>query len=99
VRAYPVPDKRPRWRTQVEFLDGTIIDGMSDTDCVERWRRVASWTDTSAEQDPAAWQELMLNRARAVYGAELADLDGLSAPESVLEALADAGCLMLRRNI
>lgn len=97
MRAYPVPDKRAKWRTQVEFLDGTVIDGMSDVDCVERWRRLAAWSDVEAEI-PVRWQNKMLHRARAVYGLDLAELDGLSTPEALLNALGDAGCLILRRN-
>jgi hypothetical protein len=99
MHAYPVPDKRAPWRVQVEFLDGTQINGMSDEDVVSRWRRMAAWFDEGAEKHPARWQQRVVAHARAVYGAEL-PLIGPSTPaEALLDALAAERCLMLRRHL
>jgi len=97
VMAYPAPFKKD-WSVQVEFLDGTEISGMSDADVVERWRRVAAWTDPTALDDPAGWVVKVLDRARVFYGADLDGLGGLTPPATLLDRLAASGVLILRRR-
>lgn len=95
--AYPAP-KRRNWIVQIEFLDGTVIDASSDEDAMERWRRLATWTDPTAETDPRGWQQRILERARTVYGATLPLITDLSGPTELLEALDKESCLSLRRK-
>lgn len=94
---YPAP-KRRNWVVQIEFLDGTIIDASSDEDAMDRWRRLASWTDPTAESDPVDWTDRILMRARTVYGANLLDITSASTPTEILDALSDQGVLSLRRK-
>lgn len=95
--AYPAP-KRRRWEVQVEFLDGTTIDAMSDQDVIERWARVAAWSDPTAETDTAAWLDRVLERARVFYEAKLVGISGTAPPAVILDALAEENCLTLRRK-
>lgn len=95
--AYPAP-KRRTWIVQVEFLDGTIIDASSDEDAMDRWRRLATWTDPTAETNQTGWQQRILERARSVYGASLPQITNLSSPTELLEALDKENCLSLRRK-
>lgn len=91
--------KKRMWNVQVEFLDGTIIDAISDEDAVERWRRLAAWTDTTVETDPEAWMDRVLARARVVYGAQFpSGLNGSAPAPMILNALDDAECLIVRRK-
>lgn len=94
---YPAP-KRRNWMVQIEFLDGTVIDASSDDDAMDRWRRLASWTDPTAESDPVDWTERVLMRAKTVYGANLPDITSTSTPTVILDALSDQGVLSLRRK-
>ena len=96
-RAYPVPEKR-WWMVQVEFLDGTIIDGASDFDVIDRWRRLASWTDPNATEFPEQWLNRVFDRARQFYGAALIGIGAKSEPEHILDALAAEDCVILRRR-
>lgn len=95
--AYPAP-KRRNWTVQVEFLDGTTIDASDDTDALDRWRRVAAWSDPSAESDPVDWMNRILARARVFYVAHLFGVTGESTPTQILEALDAEKCLSLRRK-
>jgi hypothetical protein len=97
MKAYPVPSKRRRWRTQIEFLDGTVIDAMSDGDAVDRWARLAGWSDPKALDDRAAWMESILTRARVFYGARLIGINAYTPTTLILDALAAEQCLLLRR--
>jgi hypothetical protein len=83
---------------QVEFFDGTVIDATSDEDALERWRRIAAWSDPTAEVDPTDWQERILHRARVFHQANLEGLTGTTKPTELLDALAEADCLYLRRK-
>lgn len=83
---------------QVEFFDGTVIDATSDDDAVERWRRIATWSDPTAETNPADWMLRVLMRARTIYGARLEGITPDSSSTDILEALADEECLYLRRK-
>ena len=95
--AYPAPPK-PNWNTQIEFWDGNIIYGVDDEDALTRWRRLASWTDPTAIDDPADWQSRVIDRARVAYGATLNGVTPDTAPTPFLDALADGGAIMLRRR-
>lgn len=97
MNGYPVPEKR-HWLVQAEFLDGTIIEGMSDEDVIVRWRRLAGWADPTAQSDPEQWLQRVLDRARVFYGAVLIGINEHSAPEHILNALAAEQCLILRRR-
>ena len=96
--AYPVPARRPRWRVQIEFLDGTTIDGMSDDDVLDRWRRLASWSDPLIAKNRDDWLWRVLDRARRDYGAALIGLHPRSDPRLLLDGLAAERCLTLRRR-
>jgi len=96
-KKYPGPKLR-HWTVQIEFFDGTVIDAASDEDALVRWRRLASWSDPTAENMPEDWQERILARARTFYQAALEGLNGRSDPTEVLDALADQNCLYLRRK-
>jgi hypothetical protein len=95
--AYPAP-KRRNWLVQVEFLDGTILDGMDDDEIMERWRRVASWSDPTAETDPTDWMGRILARARTFYVAHLYGINERSSSTEILEAMDAEKCLSLRRK-
>ena len=95
--AYPAAKLR-RWDVQVEFLDGTVIDATSDEDAIDRWRRIAAWTDPTAETNPRDWMERILGRSREVYGAALTMITPDTPPGSILDALAAEGCLYVRRK-
>lgn len=97
VKVYPAA-KRRVWDTQIEFLDGTTIDATSDEDAVDRWRRMAAWTDESAITNPADWMERVLARARSFYQAGLIGLDGQSEATDILDALHAEQCLIIRRK-
>lgn len=94
---YPAP-KRRVWSVQVEFLDGTVIDAASDDDAIERWRRIASWSDESALTDPVDWMDRVLARARVFYNAELLGITGHAPSSVILNALSDEKCIELRRK-
>ena len=96
-KGYPAPKARS-WKVQVEFFDGTTIDATSDADAVDRWRRLASWSDPTAETVPEDWMNRVLARARTFYGAELSGLTGASSASEILNAMADQECLFLRRK-
>lgn len=83
---------------QVEFFDGTVIDATSDEDALSRWRRIATWTDPTAETNPKDWMARVLMRARTIYRAELVGITPDSSDTEILDALADEGCLYLRRK-
>lgn len=95
--AYPAPKHRP-WQVQIEFLDGVVIDAVSDDDALDRWRRVASWTDPTAEADPNDWLERVLARVRVVYRAPLEGVSSRSTPTEILDAIASTECLIVRRK-
>ena len=95
--AYPAPERR-KWNTQIEFFDGTVIDAADDDDAIARWRRVATWSDPTAQTDPSDWMARVLDRARVVYAAKLRDVSSDSSPTKILDALSDEGCLYLRRR-
>lgn len=97
MHAYPAPERR-KWDVQVEFFDGTVIDAASDEDALERWRRVAAWTDPTAEVDPIDWQERVIHRARVFHRARLDGITGKTPPAELLDALAEEDCLYLRRK-
>lgn len=94
---YPGPKAR-HWEVQVEFLDGTVIDAMSDEDALERWRRIAAWTDPTSESDPVGWMNRVLDRARVFYQVPLVGITGHAPAAVILDALADGNCLELRRK-
>ena len=94
--AYPVGPKM-RWSTQIEFLDGTVISGTDDEDAIERWRRLAAWTDFGAE-DRDRWMNLVLDRARVFYGAGLIGISAASSPGQILDSLAAERCILVRRR-
>lgn len=96
-KKYEAP-KRRRWETQVEFLDGSVIDATSDDDAIERWKRIASWTDETAISDPADWMERVLARARTFYQAGLIGITSESGSTVILDALNAEGCLIVRRK-
>lgn len=96
-KAYTAPKPR-NWNTQVEFFDGTVIDATSDEDAIERWRRLAAWTDQTAETHPKDWMARILMRARTVYRANLSGITPDSTDTEILDALDDEGCLYLRRK-
>lgn len=95
--AYPAPKVR-NWTVQIEFLDGTIIDAQDDEDALDRWRRVAAWTDDTAEVNPREWMDKILARARTFYVAQLSGVTGQSSATQILEALDAEKCLSLRRK-
>lgn len=95
--AYPAPKLR-NWTVQIEFLDGTIIDAQDDDEALERWRRIAAWTDDGAESDPRGWMDRVLARARTFYVAHLDSVTGQSSATQILEALDAEKCLSLRRK-
>lgn len=95
--AYSTPPKRAPWRVQVEFLDGTIIEGVDDDDVVGRWRRLALWAGDDGLTD-AEWLDRVLDRARVFYGAGLIGVSGSSTPRQIVDALAAEQCLMVRRR-
>jgi hypothetical protein len=97
MEAMPAPELR-KWEVQIEFFDGTVIDAASDDDAMDRWRRVAAWTDPTAETSPQDWQERVIHRARVFHGAKLEGLTGESKPADVLNALFEEDCLYLRRK-
>lgn len=94
---YPGP-KRRVWEVQIEFLDGTTIDATCDEDALERWRRVAAWSDPTVQTDPVDWMERVLARARTFYGASLTGITGRSTSTQILEAMSAENCLSLRRK-
>lgn len=96
-KGYPAPKVRS-WKVQVEFFDGTTIDATSDEDALDRWRRLATWSDETAETHPVDWMNRVLSRARVFYMAPLPGLTGESPPGDVLDALAAGNCLYLRRK-
>lgn len=97
AKKYPAPKPRD-WIVQVEFFDGTVIDATSDDDAIERWRRVAAWTDPTAETHALDWMARVLMRARTVYQAALTGITPSSTSTEILDALADENCLYLRRK-
>lgn len=94
--AYPVPT-RLRWTTAVEFLDGTRIEGVGDSDVVMRWCRLLSWWDAAAA-DPSVLKQHVAERARGFYGARLIGIDGATPDDQFLDALAAERCLTLMRK-
>lgn len=97
TKAYPA-GKRRSWNTQVEFLDGHTIDAVSDEDAIERWRRMAAWSDPVATSNPTEWMQRVLTRAREFYQADLRDIDAASSATDILDALSRERCLDLRRK-
>lgn len=97
MKKYPAPKVR-EWTVQVEFLDGTTIDAASDEDAVERWRRIAEWSDPTVGSDPIGWMDRVLDRARTFYRAGLENVRGGSTCTEILDALDDADCIVLRRK-
>lgn len=95
--AYPAP-KRRVWTVQIEFLDGTTIDASDDVDALDRWRRIAAWSDPTAESNPEEWMEKILARSRIFYSAALFEVTGRSPASQILEALDAEKCLSLRRK-
>jgi hypothetical protein len=95
--AYPAP-KRRNWTVQIEFLDGTIIDASDDQDALERWRRIAAWSDPTAETNPRDWMERVIARSRVFYVAHLSGVTPDSSATQILEALDAEKCLSLRRK-
>jgi hypothetical protein len=95
--AYPAP-KRRVWTVQIEFLDGTTIDASSDEDALDRWRRLAGWTDPTVDTHPIDWMDRVLARARSFYGAHLNGITGESEATVILDALDAEQCLSLRRK-
>jgi hypothetical protein len=77
----------------VEFLDGTLIQGVTDQDVLDRWRRLAAFTDATAEEDPDAWLVKILDRCRVFYGAALIGIDATTPPAAILDALWAEACL------
>ena len=96
-KKYPAPRRR-RWLVQVEFLDGTTIDASSDADAMDRWRRLAAWSDETAVTDPDDWMERVLARARVFYNAGLIGITPKMDPKVILDALDAEGCLIVRRK-
>lgn len=94
---YPAPKHR-FWRTQIEFLDGTVVDAADDEDAIARWRRLASWTDPTAEANPVDWMGRVLDRARVVYGCGLVGIQPNMPASRILDALAEEGVILLRRK-
>lgn len=90
--SYPVPGK-PKWSVAIEMLDGTRIEGVDDTDVLDRWRRLASWTDPDAEALPAEWLQKILDRCRVFYGAGLIGITVTTDPALILDALFAEGCI------
>jgi hypothetical protein len=95
---YPAPKSRRHWKVQVEFHDGTTIDAASDEDALERWRRIAAWSDPTAETDPTDWMTRILARSRVFYVTPLTGITPESTATEILEALANGNCLSLRRK-
>ena len=94
---YRAPPK-PAWQVCVEFHDGTLIYAVDDEDAFMRWRRLAAWTDPTAEHHPADWLQRVLERAQVHYQASLSGITPKTPPGEILDALDAEKCLFLRRR-
>lgn len=90
--------KHRSWQVQIEFFDGTTIDATGDKDALERWRRLATWSDPTADTHPVAWMGRVLDRARVFYGAKLTNIRPDDNATIILDALYAEGALILRRK-
>jgi len=97
VMAYSTPTRK-RWRTQIEFLDGSTVEGTDDADALDRWLRLAAWGDPAVIDDPSGWLDRVLARARAFYGATLSAVHSGTPPTELLDALAAERVVEVRRR-
>jgi hypothetical protein len=83
----------------IEFRDGQQIVGDDDAEAIDAWRRIHWIIENGVIGGRDVFKGRILEHARAVYGGSALNLvTGESPDEAFLDALDEAGCLVVIRK-